>query len=156
MSITQLVNDYATGPTKLHRAVSGMSDAQFRARPIPGKWSTHEVLCHLADFEPIFAARMKAIICFDRPELVGYDENVFYQRLAYDDRDPREELALIIAVRGQMTRILRSLNEADFQRIGVHNELGEVTLETILGYAARHVPHHTQFVLEKRKALGLP
>jgi len=156
MSITQLVNDYASGPTKLHRAISGMTDEQLRARPVSGKWSTHEVLCHLADFEPIHAARLKAIICFDRPELPGYDENVFLQKLAYDARNSQEELAVILSCRGSMTRILRSLSEADFQRVGVHSELGEVTLEKLLGYATRHLPHHTQFVLEKRKALGLP
>jgi uncharacterized damage-inducible protein DinB len=154
MSITQLVDDYAAGPNQLAQAIAGMSDEQLRARPIPDKWSTHEVLCHLADFEPIFATRLKSIVCFDRPALPGYDENAFFQRLAYDARDPHEELALIQASRASMTRILRTLSQADFQRVGVHSELGEVTLEKLLGYATRHLPHHTQFVLEKRKALG--
>ena len=155
MSITQLVDEYAAGPNQLIQAVAGMTDEQLRARPVPGKWSTHEVLCHLSDFEPIFASRLKSIVCFDRPALPGYDENVFFQKLAYDARDPHEELVVIKASRASMTRILRSLSEADFQRVGVHTELGEVTLEKLLGYASRHLPHHTQFVLEKRKALGL-
>jgi uncharacterized damage-inducible protein DinB len=155
VSIAQLVSEYAAGPAQLREAIAGMTDDQLRARPVPGKWSTHEVLCHLADFEPIFATRLKSIVCFDRPALVGYDENVFLQKLAYDQRDPHEELALIESCRGSMSKILRSLSEADFERVGVHSELGEVSLEKLLGYATRHLPHHTQFVLEKRKALGV-
>ena len=155
MSITQLVSDYAAGPTQLRQAIAGMTDEQLRAKPVPGKWSTHEVLCHLADFEPIHANRLKFIICFDQPALPGYDENVFLQKLAYDVRDPHEELAVVETCRASMSRILRTLSEADFKRVGVHSELGEVSLEKLLGYATRHLPHHTQFVLEKRKALGL-
>lgn len=155
MSITQLVNEYAAGPNQLIQAVTGMSDEQLRARPVPGKWSTHEVLCHLADFEPIFATRFKSILCFDKPALVGYDENAFHEKLAYEARDPHEELALIKTCRASTARILRSLSEVDFQRVGLHSELGEVSLERLLGYGTNHLTHHLGFVLEKRKALGL-
>jgi uncharacterized damage-inducible protein DinB len=155
MSITEQINQYAAGPSLLREAVAGMSDEQLRARPIPGKWSTHEVLCHLADFEPIFVTRLKSIICFDQPALQGYDENVFFQKLAYDARDPHEELAVIESIRASMTRILRTLSEVDFQRAGVHSELGTVTLDKLLGYASRHLPHHVQFIQEKRKSLGI-
>jgi hypothetical protein len=32
-----------------------MTREQLLARPVPGKWSTQEVVCHLADYEPIYA-----------------------------------------------------------------------------------------------------
>ena len=46
----------------LREAVAGLSTEQVRARPVPGKWSTLEVVCHLADFEPIYADRMKLVV----------------------------------------------------------------------------------------------
>jgi hypothetical protein len=128
---------------------------QLRARPVPGKWSTLEVVCHLADFDPILADRMKRVIAEDRPSLLGADENRFVAALSYHERDLEEELTLIEKTRQQMARILRTLADGALQRIGVHNERGPRTLEQLLTTASNHIPHHVQFILEKRRALGL-
>jgi hypothetical protein len=48
-----------------------MSQEQLIARPIPGKWSTLEVVCHLADFEIVFADRIKRVIAENEPALFG-------------------------------------------------------------------------------------
>ena len=57
-----LIDDYLAGPQLLRQAVAGMTNEQFLARPIPGKWSTLEVICHLADFEIVGADRIKRVI----------------------------------------------------------------------------------------------
>ena len=41
------IDDYLAGPTLLRQKVAGMTREQLIARPIPGKWSTLEVICHL-------------------------------------------------------------------------------------------------------------
>src|SRR5881397_3786793 len=82
-----LINSYLTGIEILRRAVQGMSREQILARPVPGKWSTLEVVCHLADFEPIFADRMKRVIALDEPELLKGDPVRFAARLGYESRD---------------------------------------------------------------------
>ena len=156
MPLSAMIDSYLEGPRALRRAVADMTRDQLLARPVPGKWSTLEVLCHLADFDPILADRMKRVIAEDRPALLGADENRFAQALAYHQRDPQEELALLEHTRSQMAKILRTLLEEALQRVGVHNERGPLTLERLLAIATNHVPHHNQFILEKRKALGLP
>ena len=156
MSLSQMIDAYLEGPRALRAAVADMTREQLLARPVPGKWSTLEVLCHLADFEPILADRMKRVIAEDRPQLLGADEKRFASALAYHERDPEEELALIERTRAQMARILRTLPEEALQRVGVHNERGELTLERLLAITTNHLPHHLQFIREKRKALGLP
>ena len=155
-NLTQLIGDYLAGPALLRKAVSGMSREQLLARPMAGKWSTLEVVAHLADFDPILAMRMKSIIAEDKPQLIGADENRFAAALAYDDRDVEEELAIIERTRSQMARILRKQPEEVLQRVGVHNERGPLTLERFLTMAGKHIPHHVEFIAEKRKALGLP
>jgi hypothetical protein len=154
-SLLQMIDEYLAGGPTLRKAVSGMSREQLLARPVPGKWSTLECLCHLADFEPILADRMKRIIAEERPTLLGADEKHFAAALAYQERDAEEELAIIERTRSQMARILRTLKPEALARVGVHNERGPLTLEQLLTMATRHIPHHAKFIHEKRQALGL-
>src|SRR5262245_24541011 len=155
-ALAPMIDSYLAGVNTLRKAVAGMTREQLIARPVAGKWSTMEVVCHLADFDPILADRMKRIIAEENPALIGADENRFAAALAYHERDVEEELAIIERTRSQMARILRKLPDAALARIGTHNERGPRTLEQMLTTAANHIPHHVQFVAEKRKALGLP
>src|ERR1700747_1321906 len=86
------IDNYLAGPRTLRQAVAGMSREQLLARPVPGKWSTMEVVCHLAAFETIGADRMKRIIAEDKPTLLGADEQRLAAALSYHDRDLEEEL----------------------------------------------------------------
>jgi uncharacterized damage-inducible protein DinB len=152
---SQLIDKYVAGVQALRDAVKGMSPDQLRARPIAGKWSTQEVVCHLSDFDPILADRIKRVISHDNPTLLGADENLFAATLAYHERNVEEELNLIEKTRKQLAFILRQLPDAAFQRIGTHNERGAFSLEKWLTIAANHIPHHVQFIMDKRRALGL-
>ena len=149
-----LIEQYLAGPDLLKGAVAGMTRDQLLARPIPGKWSTQEVVCHLADYEPIYADRMKRVIALKEPELLKGDPGLFAERLAYDQREVQEELALIELVRKQMARILRSLKPDDFQRKGGHSRDGALTLEELLKRITAHIPHHGRFIEEKKSALA--
>jgi uncharacterized damage-inducible protein DinB len=155
-SFAQLIESYLQGPAILRKAVAGMSREQVHARPVAGKWSTLEVVCHLADFDPIYADRMKRIIAVDKPQIIGADENTFAKALAYDQRDLEEELTIIEKTRSQLARILRTLPDQALQRVGIHSERGVMTLEQFLTGMIDHIPHHAKFIHEKRQALGLP
>ncbi|MCS6851775.1 MAG: DinB family protein [Gemmataceae bacterium] len=155
-ALTDLIARYLEGPALLRRAVAGMTREQLLARPVPGRWSTLEVVCHLADFEPIFADRAKRVIAEDRPTLLAADENRFVAALAYHDRDLDEELTIIEQTRRQLARILRTLPPETLQREGVHSQRGPRTLEQLLESAINHIPHHVRFIEDKRRALGLP
>jgi uncharacterized damage-inducible protein DinB len=152
---SELINAYLAGPQTLRQAVAGMTPEQLRARPVPGKWSTLEVVCHLVDSDQAWIHRMKRVIAEDRPLLIGYDENRFAAALAYQERSLEEELAIFEQLRRQMARILRSLPDAAWARSGVHSELGLITLQDHLQLEVDHVPHHVKFIAEKRRVLGL-
>jgi uncharacterized damage-inducible protein DinB len=154
-NLKEMIDQYLSGPKILRQAIAGMSPQQIKARPIAGKWSTLEVVCHLADFDPILADRMKRVIAEENPTLIGADENRFAAALAYGDRDLEEELAIIEKTRSQMARILRQLPSEALGRIGLHNERGPRTLEQLLTTTINHIPHHVKFIHDKRQALGL-
>jgi uncharacterized damage-inducible protein DinB len=155
MNPSALIEQYLAGPAQLRKAVVGMSRDQLSARPVPGKWSTLELICHIADFEPIYADRMKRVIAEEGPLLLSGDPDKFQARLAYSNRDAEEELNLIQTVRSQMARILKTLAEADFARTGKHSTDGLISLAVLLERITNHIPHHVVFVEEKRRALGM-
>ena len=152
--ISQLIDEYAAGLQRLRAAIAGMTPKQIDAAPIPGKWSTRQVICHLADFEPIYADRMKRAIAENEPTIFGGDPDAFAARLAYDQRDIEEELLMIESVRKHVARILRTLQPDAFQRKVNHSEDCPITLRTLLERISNHISHHVQFIEEKKRALA--
>jgi uncharacterized damage-inducible protein DinB len=155
MDVKALLEQYAAGPKLLRESVAGMTRDQLRARPVAGKWSALEVVCHISDFEPIYADRMKRVVAEETPLLLSGDPDKFAAKLAYTERDIDEELTLVDVVRKQVVRILSRLSPGDFARTGRHSEDGPIALETLLQRITNHIPHHVKFIEEKRRALGL-
>jgi hypothetical protein len=150
------IDAYLGGTEVLRQAVAGMTPEQLVARPIPGRWSTLEVVCHLADFEPIYADRMKRVIATDRPLMLSAGREAFARSLAYHGRDIDEELALIDVTRKQMARILRDVSQDTWERVGIYRHEGqeeERSLRRLLEIITEHIPHHAAFIAEKRRAL---
>ena len=158
MLMAELLDAFLAGPRTLRQALSGITPEQARARPIPGKWSTLEVVCHLADFEPIYADRMKRVIAEERPILLSADEKRYAAALAYQDRDLEEELSVIELTRKSLARILGKLPAQALERVGIYRTDGKDeprTLERFLATITNHIPHHVKFIQDKRRALGI-
>ncbi|HWG44599.1 MAG TPA: DinB family protein [Gemmataceae bacterium] len=148
-----LIAAYHQGIDDLRTAVAGMTTEQILSRPIPGKWSTLEVVAHLADTEIYYTDRIERTIALERPLLIGVDERPYPERLNYQAFDLTEQLDLFNALRRHGTRILRSQPSEAWLRVAVHSETGLVTLRQLVFQAVRHVRHHLPFIAEKRAAL---
>src|SRR5205823_11328181 len=138
----QLLAEYEAGPDLLRRSVAGMTRDELRLRPVAGKWSSLEVVCHVCDTEQFFADRMKRTLAMSRPLLLGADGWLYPEAVRYHDRDLEEELALIALTRRQVARILKLVPAEAWQRTAVHNEGGLVTLRQLVLHATRHLTHH--------------
>lgn len=154
MQIADLIQLYAAGPQLLRAAVAGMSREQLVARPVAGKWSTLEVVAHLADCEPLYAERIKRTVAGNEPTIFGLNPDDYVAVLSYQERDLETELSLIEATRRHMLPILLNLDAAAFEKIGRHSEAGPLTAATLLQRIADHIPHHVAFIREKRAALA--
>jgi uncharacterized damage-inducible protein DinB len=152
-SLPALIDAYLVSPQRVRQAVTGLTREQLQARPGPCKWSTLEVVCHLADSEQAWIHRMKRVIAEEKPLLIGYDESRFAEALAYHDRDLEEELHAIDEMRKQFGRILRTLPVAALSRQGVHNERGLMSLGEMIQIEIDHLLHHLKFIEAKRQKL---
>ena len=139
--------------SKLSGAIQGLSDAQLRQREKPGKWSIAHVLRHLADSEIVYAWRMRLIFAQDRPPLTGYDQDAWADRLHYELEDPSESLALFGALRKSNLRLLERASAEDLQRVGMHVERGEESLEHIRRMYAGHDLLHLRQIERIRATL---
>ena len=149
-----LISAYEQGIEELRLAVAGMTAEQQRSRPVAGRWSTLEVVCHVADCEQFFADRMKRTLAMERPLLLGADGFRYPEPLRYQDHDLEQELDLVAVTRRQMAHTLKLVAPDTWQRTAVHSETGLVTLRQLLLHAINHLRHHLRFVAEKRAALG--
>jgi uncharacterized damage-inducible protein DinB len=150
-----LVIAYLAGPGELRAAVADMSRDQLVARPIPGRWSVLEVVCHLADTDANIAHRLKRVLSEERPTFDRVQPDLMLAALAYHAREVDEELALFELTRRQVARILRTSQPDVWERAGFVNERGERNASQMLNGAIEHLSHHLGFIREKRHALGL-
>ena len=106
MGHAALLDAYLGGPDRLRSAVTGLSREQLISRPITGKWSVLEVVCHLVDTDANIAHRIKRVLSEERPVFDRVKPELILAALAYHDRDvedaPRQvedaQLLLDIAV----------------------------------------------------------
>jgi uncharacterized damage-inducible protein DinB len=148
-----LIQQYEQGGNKLAAAIAGLTPQQLLATPIPGKWSTHQVVIHLADAEAGFADRIRRIIAMDNPSLLEWHENQFSANLFYEKQSVEDAVTMITLTRRQLARVLKELPESAFARTGEHSRRGPQTLSTVIQFAITHMDHHLTFIKEKREKL---
>lgn len=149
----ELIDRYANGPAQLRESVAGLAAAQLDQHVGPGQWTIRQVVCHLADFEPIYADRIKRAIAEESPRIQSGDPDLFARSLAYEHRSLENELGLIASVRAQLVEILRSCPADVRNRVAIHSDDGALSVETLLTRITGHIPHHVEFIVGKRKSL---
>ena len=155
MDYPALLDAYLAGPKQLRSAVAGLSREQLILRPVAGRWSVLEVVCHLADTDANIVHRLKRVLSEERPVFDRVQPDLMLSALAYHDRDVEEELGLFDLGRRQIARILRSGPSEAWARVGILGDRGVRIVSQMVTGAVEHLAHHLKFVDEKRKALGL-
>jgi uncharacterized damage-inducible protein DinB len=152
----QVIEHYIQGADVLAQAIRGLTAAERNAFPVPGTWSIQQIVMHMMDSDLIAADRMKRVIAEDRPTLIGYNETLFAKNLPYDELDAEAACDIFAKNRRLTGEILKRQPNAAFERTGLHNETGEITLAYLVKTYAGHLDHHMQFVKKKRELLGKP
>jgi hypothetical protein len=125
-------------PSLLRQRLAGVPAGQLAIPEAPGKWSVRQVLQHLADSELVGGFRFRMILAHDRPPLVGYDQDLWAARLHYERADPQVALNEFETLRRANVRLLTGLPPEDLQRVGVHAERGDESVDRLLKLYAGH------------------
>ncbi len=135
----------------LSEILRGVALETLTRRAIPEKWSAAENLAHLARYHQIFLERIERIITEQSPSLRSYRAEEDPEWARWAGMQPQQVLANLSALRTKLMARLRSLNESDFERTGVHSRFGEMTLALWLEFFLVHEGHHLNVVLSQRR-----
>jgi len=139
---TEILELFRRGPEILDSALRGVSEDESRFVPAPGKWTIRQIARHLTDTEIVAGMRLRQIIAEEKPQLAVFDQDLWADRLAYNDCDIFDSAAKFRVLREDMSAILDSLPAATFERLGVHPERGTETLGAWVSRFGIHVEKH--------------
>jgi hypothetical protein len=122
----------------------------LRTRPEPGEWSVLECIGHITDGELVVAGRYRWILADDEPDIVGYDQAEWVDRLRHNDDDVEELLSVFEALRAANLELWSRTSAEDRARVGVHRERGRESLDLTFRLAAGHDRIH---LAQARRAL---
>ena len=122
--------------------VTGAEPAALRREPAPDEWSAATVVGHLADAELVYGVRLRLIVAEDRPLLTVFDEEAWADRFADVEDDPKETLARWRALRDSNLRLLDALVDGEWERTGVHQQKGILSVAAVVKMLAEHDRTH--------------
>jgi uncharacterized damage-inducible protein DinB len=128
--------------------LNGVSADDLSAKAVPGKWSAHEQLAHLARYHQVFLQRIERILAEQSPAFPRYRAEEDPEWAAWSSLPTQQVLVRISSMRAKLMARLRSLSEEDFQRTGVHPKFGEMSLSLWLEFFLVHEAHHLYVVLQ--------
>ena len=75
------------------RDLLGRAGERAAQPPAPGEWSVLKCIAHISDAEVVASARYRWILAHDEPELIGYDQDLWADRL----HEPMENATELVA-----------------------------------------------------------
>jgi hypothetical protein len=130
----------AATPRKLEQLIEDLGAVRMDEPSAPGKWSSREIVCHLADTEIAFAFRLRQAQAEEDHVIQPFDQEKW--SVHYTAYDAREALTAFCAVRNWNMSLLRSLPADLYHRTVTHPERGVMTFRTIVETMAGHDLNH--------------
>ena len=129
-------------PETLKASLAGLGKALLQWTPAPGKWSIHEIVCHMRDMEEhAYLARYRRILAEERPLLPDVDGEVYALERDYPSLPLGRAVADWRRLRRECLKILGRIRGEQWERVGTHETAGELTLRALL---ARHAVGNDQ------------
>ena len=114
----------------------------------PGKWSIKQVVGHITDAERVFSYRLMAIARGEKQSLPGFEENDYVEAGNFDARPLAELAEGLAATRRATLALVRSLDDAAWDRRGVASN-NPISARALAWVTAGHERHHVKILRER-------
>jgi len=139
----ELLQVYRSTPDTLRALLRGLPDEVVRAGGEgEDAWSIVEVVCHLRDAEARVIERVRLMRDEERPLLAAYNQEEVARAGRYRDQSLTQALDEFHRLRGEQIAMLEALTPEQWQRSGVHAEVGEITIQQLVAHMAAHDAIH--------------
>lgn len=147
------IREIGEAPTRLRRAVHGLSDDQFDTPYRLNGWTVRQVVHHLPDSHMNSYLRLKHALSEDVPTVRTFDEATWAE--LPDASGPVEtSLALLEHLHTRWVYLWERLAEQDWDRRLRHPELGVMGVDELLALYAWHGKHHIAHITRLRERHG--
>jgi hypothetical protein len=127
----------AQTPARIRALIADAGD-DLRTRPEPAEWSVLECIGHVADAEIVMAGRYRFVLAHDKPELIGYDQDLWVDGLRHADDDPADLATLFEALRQANVELWQRTSPAEHERVGLHRERGPESYDLMFRMLGGH------------------
>jgi hypothetical protein len=90
----------------------------------------------------VMSARYRWAVSQDHPPLLGYDQDLWVERLRHNDDDPSELLPVFAVLRVANLRLWRRSSAQDRARVAIHAERGPESFDLMFRMLAGHDRFH--------------
>ncbi len=129
-------------PELTRRLLAEFAPGQIDLRPDPDRFTVREAIAHLADWEPILRDRIRTAVESPGSTIMGMDESERAKTERYAESDPNERLEAWSEERLRTVEYVSSLSAADFSKLAVHSERGEVSASNLANMIPCHDIYH--------------
>ncbi len=145
ISIENIINRLAAIPILLAQTTELASETDVHTPPAQGEWTIAEVFAHIRASDDLLTPRVYAILVRDQSPLIAYNERYWAEIVGYAQADFHPSLMLFTLRRAELIDVLRQLAPSDWQRVGIHEERGPITLfEMVKGWVGHEEEHCQQ------------
>jgi DinB superfamily len=124
------------------RAVIAEAGDRLPTAPEPGEWSAYSCIAHLLDAETVMTGRYRWVLAQDEPPLLGYDQDLWVDRLHVGDESVESLLSVFEPLRTANVALWRRTPVERRTRVGIHAERGPESFELAFQMIAGHDRFH--------------
>lgn len=136
------IETIATAPAKVRRLVEPLSPADLEIAYREGGWTIRQVVHHVPDSHVNAYVRFKLALTETDPLIKPYEEALWAELPDVRQTPVSVSLDLLDAVHYRWVVVLRSMDDAAFNRSYRHPEMGDVALYNALALYDWHSRHH--------------
>jgi hypothetical protein len=137
-----LVSRLAAAPAHFQALLARLEDADSVTTATAGEWSPHEVIAHMRAANDILEPRVFQVLVRPNTPLIGFDEERWLEVLGYTKVPVTDLLQTMAWRRKELINALRNIPTDAWERSGIHEVRGPMTVYELAIQIAEHEDEH--------------